>query len=67
MSVCLFQSRAVAQDRFTHVLDIIFLATTTFQAMEIQLQTLQDWSSLHFTVTWDTSGLLITPHMLDFL
>lgn len=56
----------MAQDRFTHVLDIIFLAITTFQATEIHLQTLQDWNSLHFTVMWDTSGLLIRPHMLDF-
>lgn len=66
MSVCLCQSRVVAEDRFTHVLDLIFLANKTFQAIEIPLQTLQDWNSLHFTVTWDTSGLLIRPYVLDF-
>lgn len=31
----------------------------------MHLQTPQDWNSLHFTVSWDTSGVLIRPHVLD--
>lgn len=57
----------MTEDRDICVLYIILQAVTTFQAMEIHLQTLQDCTSLYFMVKLNTFGLLVRPHLAGFL